>query len=99
MGSEVPLQDIPGERVVAVEVSGTAPIERVEVVRNNADVHTVAGAGRLDLAFTWTDEAPFGDLAIVGAPHAPEPFVFYYVRVTQTDGHLAWASPVWIVGR
>jgi len=98
MGSEIPLSEAPGERVIAVEVNGTAPIDRIEVVRNNADVHTVAGSRTADVAFTWRDDAPFSDLAITDAPFSPEPFLFYYLRVTQADGQMAWASPVWIVG-
>jgi hypothetical protein len=24
------------------------------------------------------------------------PFVFYYIRATQEDGHMAWSSPIWV---
>ena len=23
-------------------------------------------------------------------------FAFYYLRVTQADGHMAWSSPIWV---
>jgi hypothetical protein len=27
---------------------------------------------------------------------APAPETYYYVRVTQVDGELAWSSPIWV---
>jgi hypothetical protein len=35
------------------------------------------------VSFTWADNAFNGS-------------AFYYVRVTQTDGHQAWSSPIWV---
>jgi hypothetical protein len=35
------------------------------------------------IAFTWSDNSFTGTS-------------FYYVRVTQSDGHQAWASPIWV---
>lgn len=91
----MPSPDFRDRRTVAVEVNGTAPLDHVEIVRNNRDVHTVEGRGWRDLTIGWVDTTPFAEVAITGAPFSPEPFVFYYVRVTQADGQMAWASPVW----
>jgi len=66
---------------INVRVAGTAPLESITIVRSNEDVHVVPGAG-LDQELTWQDSAP-------------EPGSWYYVRVVQEDGHLAWASPIW----
>jgi len=30
-------------------------------------------------------------------PRVPNHSKFYYVRVTQKDGHMAWSSPIWII--
>lgn len=67
---------------VRVRIAGTAPIAWTTVVRNNEDVHRVAGEG-LDQEFEWED---------AGATSGS----WYYVRVMQEDGHMAWASPVWL---
>jgi len=24
------------------------------------------------------------------------PFAYYYLRVLQKDGHMAWSSPIWV---
>ena len=42
----------------------------------------LAGMGTSELDLTWTDPA--------GGP------AFYYVRAFQTDGEMAWSSPVWV---
>ncbi len=95
-----------------VRVEGTATIDRVEIVRNlidsfaavriQQDSHSPRGlyviyephspqqvrAMPVDdttrLRFTVTD------------PDPPQGEVSYYVRVTQTDGHQAWSSPIWV---
>lgn len=70
------------EREVRVATLGTDLIERVEIVRNNADVHTVvADTARVEVA--WVDRER-------------EQSDWYYARVTQADGHMAWSSPVWV---
>ncbi len=42
----------------------------------------LSGMGTSEHAFSWTDP--------VGQP------AFYYVRVHQTDGEMAWSSPIWV---
>jgi len=80
MGSEVNARA--GVEVVA-RVAGTALIESVEIQRGS---QTVYRAEPRSMAFTlrWTDPQPESE-------RTP-----YYIRVTQTDGHMAWSSPVWV---
>jgi hypothetical protein len=68
-----------------VVVLGTAAIDKVEVLRNNDVVRTLEPAG--DTArFTWQDPAPLkGDKG-----------AYYYIRVLQKDGNIAWSSPIWV---
>lgn len=99
MGSELSLAERPelrSRRDVRVTVHGTAPIHRIEIVRGNREVHVHPGAGE-DATLAWTDEEEFDAIAMPPADHCPTPFCFYYLRVTQTDGEMAWASPVWIL--
>ena len=71
-----------GPATVRARVAGTAPLKSLTIVRNNVDVHQVEGMG-LDQELVWTDyETRAGS--------------YYYLRVIQEDGHLAWASPVWL---
>jgi len=82
MGSELTLPPR-AEAHISVAVHGTDTIDRVEIVRNNVDVHCVQ-EGCEDVSFDWSDQLP------------AEGSSFYYVRVTQRDGEMAWSSPVWI---
>ena len=73
---------------------GTRVVTKIEVVRNNQDVYTYEGLSSL-AEFEWEDTCPLDDLWLPPTQHAKTPFMFYYLRVTQADGEMAWASPVW----
>lgn len=98
MGSELYLEDQPelmDARTIRVTVHGTASVERIEVVRNNQEVY-VHQADSPDVSFEWTDADKLDTIALPPTIHSPRPFCFYYLRVTQSDREMAWASPVWI---
>lgn len=99
MGAECNLADIPElalQRELAVKACGTAPISRVDILRNNRVVYVHRGTGALDLEFVWSDAQPLAEIWMPPALHCARPFLFYYVRAIQTDREAAWASPVWI---
>jgi hypothetical protein len=99
MGSELQLGSQAGlvaRRTLSIAFHGTAPVDRIDIIRNNRVFHTTAGNGRMDLSVTVDDAEPMDGLWMPPAPHCAHPFAFYYVRVVQTDGEVAWASPVWI---
>ncbi|MCK5379323.1 MAG: CehA/McbA family metallohydrolase [Acidobacteria bacterium] len=71
--------------VVFIGVSGTAPIERVDLVRSGAVVLSIPGEGRQDLQVTLQiQDVADGE--------------YLYVRVIQDDGGTAWSSPVFFDG-
>ncbi len=83
MGDEVRTSQ-PRLDVVAL---GTGPIDRVEVVRNGDVVHTERPVkDAAEARFQWQD----------AAPRKGETASYYYVRVVQKDGQMAWASPIWV---
>ncbi len=64
---------------------GTAPIKKVDIIKDFVYVYsTTPGNDTVD--FQWTDLEPeaAGDLS------------WYYVRVIQDDGEIAWGSPIWV---
>ncbi len=71
--------------MVFIGVSGTAPIERVDLVRSGTVVASSPGQGGLEVKLTLHLE----DLA-----HGE----FVYARVIQDDGGTAWSSPVFFQG-
>jgi len=83
MGDEVRT----GKPSLDVVVHGTSPLDRVEVLRDGE----VLFAHRPDkdsaeARFHWDD----------AAPKKGEKVSYYYVRVVQKDGQMAWASPIWV---
>jgi hypothetical protein len=79
-----------------VTFHGTAPVDRVDIIRSGSTAHTVAGEGALDLEFSWDDTESLDAIWMPAAKHCDHPFAYYYVRVIQTDGDVAWASPIWV---
>lgn len=81
MGDEF---DADGPVRMRVFAPGTAPIARVDIVKDMKSVFsTEPNAPRVE--FTWTDDK-----------RRRPGLSWYYVRVQQQDGQLAWASPQWI---
>ncbi|MBP3700373.1 MAG: DUF3604 domain-containing protein, partial [Lachnospiraceae bacterium] len=80
MGSE--LQMAAGEPVALdISVLGTADV-KVELVKNNVVVAAwEPGCDSVDAQYVDTDRSASD---------------YYYVRVTQTDEHMAWSSPIWV---
>jgi hypothetical protein len=80
MGDEFKAAEAPSLEIVAI---GTAKLAKVDILRDSEVVTTLRPGGR-EYRGTWTDPAP------QAGTH------YYYVRVLQEDGELAWGSPMWI---
>lgn len=66
-----------------VSVHACDDIQSVEIVRDG-EVVSSHEPGSMDASIVWQDPVPTTE------EH------YYYVRVIQTDGQMAWASPVWV---
>ena len=66
-----------------VEIQGTAPLARVEFIRNNRIVLT-RKPGTLVDKFSYRDSVPMTGVS------------FYYFRLVQANKLIAWASPIWV---
>jgi len=78
----------PQPRLKAV-IRGSSMIERLEIIRNNAVVHSW-NPGCQKCAVDYTDFDPDSAVSAVQSES------FYYLRVRQFDGQLAWSSPLWV---
>ena len=66
-----------------VKILGTAPIRQIDIVKNQEFVYTRQKLPQ-DVTFTYEDsDKQSGEN-------------FYYVRVQQNDGNVAWSSPIWV---
>jgi hypothetical protein len=70
-----------GQPRLHVTVKGTDRVSQIDIVRNEEFVFTQKPMTK-DVEFDYQDKAP-----VAG---------YYYVRVIQMDGNLAWSSPIWI---
>ena len=93
MGSEV--ADCAGARRFTIRVAGTQPLAGVELLRNNAVIWR-AEPGELTAWADVTDEDPVEEVLLEPAFGGELPFCFYYLRVRQIDGEMAWSSPIWV---
>ena len=99
MGSELSLGAVPelaACRRLSIEFHGTGVVDRVDIIRNNIVAHSMPTSGEMDITMSWEDRKPIKDIWLPAAKFCSHPFAFYYVRVVQQDGEVAWASPVWI---
>ncbi len=75
--------EVSGAPSLDIHVIGTGRLAGIDVLRDSKVVDTIRPEGS-EYKGTWKDPKPEpGD-------H------YYYVRVRQADGELAWASPLWI---
>jgi hypothetical protein len=80
MGQEFEISDRPS---LELRVIGAAPIARIDLVRNNAYIYTTSPL-KPTAAVKYVDMEPKAGLN------------YYYFRILQEDGQVAWASPVWL---
>ncbi len=70
---------------IKVTCLGTAAVVLTEVIRGTEVIRSHTGIGEsVHLEFADSD--------------APDGGCYYYVRVSQVDGEMAWSSPVWVNG-
>jgi hypothetical protein len=76
--------DVGKKPTLDITVKGTAAIAKVHIIRDNKYVYSTEPK-KTDVTLSYTDmDAQAGKTS------------FYYVRIEQADGNLAWASPMWI---
>jgi hypothetical protein len=82
MGDEF---DAEGPVKLKVLVRGTAPVARVDIIKDFKYVYSTEPKNE-QVEFEWTDDEQ----------DRPAGLSWYYVRAIQADGELAWASPIWV---
>lgn len=67
----------------SIRSTGTGAIKQVDLIRNRAFVYT-SRPGTKQTSFEFSDKTP-----VPGES-------WYYVRILQEDGQMAWSSPIWV---
>ncbi|KIC76263.1 hypothetical protein DB41_GL00040 [Neochlamydia sp. TUME1] len=97
MGSEISTAQKHGlliNRHISGFVAGTTRLKSVEIIRNGKVLKSFHPES-YSLDFTFDDMTPLETVTVASKDKKP-PFVFYYIRVVQEDGHMAWSSPIWV---
>jgi hypothetical protein len=97
MGSQLDTTKKPGlvyNRHISGFVIGTDDIDRVEIIRNGEKYKTFTPEGN-SIEFEFDDMDALGKI-VLKAQNGKPPFIFYYLRVLQKNGQMAWGSPIWI---
>ena len=68
---------------IQARIHGTDVIQQIDVIKNNEFVKTLR-PNKINVNFEVTDD------------HMTPGENYYYVRVLQRDGDMAWGSPVWV---
>ncbi len=69
-------------RTLDIHVIGTGKIKEIVVIKDNKE-YTVAHPGKQEVTVQWKDK------------QINDGESYYYVRIMQEDGELAWSSPIW----
>lgn len=97
MGSETSTatkQGLVVNRHLSGYVAGTAALKSIEIIRNGKVIKSFE-CNEYNMTFTFDDLTAL-DKVVVDAKDKKPPFAYYYLRVTQEDGHMAWSSPIWV---
>lgn len=98
MGSELNTKAKPGlgfNRHITGFVAGTSSIKEITFIRNGKPFHTIHPK-EAHYEFAVDDPELLSKILLPSNdPEKPE-FVYYYMRVIQEDGHMAWSSPIWV---
>lgn len=97
MGREISTAEKPGltvNRHLSGYVAGTTELMSVEIIRNGKVIKTFE-PHHYSLDFSYDDLTPL-DKVVIPAENNKPSFVYYYLRVIQSDGHIAWSSPIWV---
>ncbi|MCB1111809.1 MAG: DUF3604 domain-containing protein [Chlamydiales bacterium] len=98
IGAEVTTAEKPGlnvNRHIEGYVAGTDEIKTIEIIRNGEVIETIKPQNTYHIDFEYDDMVSLEKVAIKPSDKKSS-FVFYYLRITQNDGNMAWSSPIWI---
>ena len=79
-GDELSAQALPE---LSAKIVGTAPLKKVVIVRDNEYIYSNEPQGE-------TFDLRYRENSLTPGQH------YYYVRVEQKDGNVAWSSPIWV---
>ncbi len=83
MGSEIDIKSSSISRDIRVFAAGTSIISRIDIIRNGKILHQ-RNPESTECELLYVDEESINSDS------------YYYVKIIQADGEMAWSSPIWI---
>ena len=99
IGGEVSTANKPGlaiNRHISGYAAGTCSLKKIEIIRNGSVIKCYTPKESYHFDFTYDDMDNLELQLLKPSGNKEPPFAYYYLRVTQDDGHTAWSSPIWI---
>jgi hypothetical protein len=104
IGSEIESKTRPGleyNRHITGYAVGTKPLSEAVLIRNGKEWRFLEIKDN-KAEFEIDDQELLSEIALTPDIEGPAgegllPFAYYYLRVTQVDGHKAWSSPIWVL--
>lgn len=97
MGSELTTKNKPGlafNRHITGFICADTAIKEVQIIRNGKVFHSFA-PNDTNFEFAHDDSEELAKI-VLNSPDERPPFIYYYLRVILKDGHMAFASPIWV---
>ena len=97
IGSELSTETKPGlefNRHLEIKISGTCRLKEIIIYRNLEKFKVIEDVEDI-YEFTEDDSEPISKIALNSNDDRP-PFIYYYLRITQEDGSIAYVTPIWI---
>lgn len=97
MGGELSTKLKPGlvyNRHIIGYAAGTDLIQEIAIIRNGEIIHLFHPQQSI-FEFTFDDSEVLDKVALASPGERPH-FAYYYLRLLQKDGHIAWSTPIWI---
>lgn len=97
IGMEIDTKMRPGlefNRHITGYCIGTAPIKKALLIRNGKEWKDLPVKKGI-VEFEVDDGDLLSSICFAGKEEKP-PFSYYYLKVEQEDGHIAWSSPIWV---
>lgn len=97
MGTELSTKNKPGlayNRHITGYVCGTSKVQEISIICNGKEIHKLT-PNQINVDIEFDHFIQLSEIALNSSDESP-PFAYYYIRVLQSDGHVAWSSPIWI---
>lgn len=81
-------------RHISAYIAAQDSIKTIEIIRNGTVLKSFAPKENR-FEFTYDDMENMANIALESKLQE-FPFIYYFIKVTETSGHTAWSSPIWV---